>query len=509
MPLIVDAPIYSKKLKRLEVLENYTDPQEARALKLKSTSKGFDLPYKATLQLPENTDNARLVALVSADGCGECSGMDTIEMAAVSNPASLLEGQHLQKSMRLSYIKPQFVIRPKVLKGSGVANLQFTINSSEIDYALGNNRHELTRMSERLSPILKDTLATLNSIHITGMASADGSLAFNTALAQKRASAARLWLINRLSIAPDRQRKVTADSRPEGWAPVLAAMTADSNPDSASVKAILQKYADGNDDVQERYIRRLPCWNSIKKNYLQKDRKVKYEYSYTMRSFTTDTELLSMYNKRPDAFNEEELLRVASLKKDYADQIEVYRTIIKYFPQSETAINNLAVLYLHIGRSDEACRVVERMAAYSPEMLNTIAVKHIYTHDYEKAIELLQGSELPEARYNLGLLKARKRDFHQAYELLRPFSDVNSAIVALSLNRNEEAANILKASEDETPLAEYARALTAARLKKHPEFYLHLGNACQKASLRQRAADEADFYPYRKEKAFSDLVSRQ
>ena len=92
---IVDAPIYDKKLKRLKVLENHTDPQEARALKLKKTSSSFDLPYKATLQLPDKADQARLVAFVSTDGCGECSSVDTIEVAAISNPASLLKGDEM------------------------------------------------------------------------------------------------------------------------------------------------------------------------------------------------------------------------------------------------------------------------------------------------------------------------------------------------------------------------------------------------------------------------------
>ena len=56
-------------------------------------------------------------------------------------------------------------------------------------------------------------------------------------------------------------------------------MTAAGDKDSVMVKDILEKYADSNDDVQERYIRRLPCWNTIKARYLQKDRKVEYVYT--------------------------------------------------------------------------------------------------------------------------------------------------------------------------------------------------------------------------------------
>lgn len=48
---------------------------------------------------------------------------------------------------------------------------------------------------------------------------------------------------------------------------------------------------------------------------MAKDRRVEYTYSYTIRNFITDDELLSMYCNRPDAFNECELLKVSTLMR--------------------------------------------------------------------------------------------------------------------------------------------------------------------------------------------------
>lgn len=261
LPLVVDAPIYGKKKERMEKLSGYTDPYADRAQRAGKASRPLELPYNETVQLPEGTDNARIVAVVSTDGCGECTGVDTIEVAAVSNPVTLMP--EVREALVLNWIEPEFVIRPKVMEGKGVANLQFAINRHGIDLAMGNNRAELENMVNTLAPVLNDSLATVNSLDIYGMASADGSLAFNTALARNRAESARKWLVNRLAIRPEVQRLMSVGSRPEGWQPVLDAMTADGNPDSVAVKAILEKYADGNDDVQERHIRRLPCWNQV------------------------------------------------------------------------------------------------------------------------------------------------------------------------------------------------------------------------------------------------------
>lgn len=505
LPIVLDAPVYQKKQKRLEVLEGYADPYAGQAVKTDSRARSLEIPYNETVQLPEGADYARIIGVVTTDGCGECTSIDTLEMASVSNPATLID---MKKSLELSWIEPEFVIRPKIVEGKGVANLQFGINRHDINLALGNNRTELENMVNTLAPVLGDSLATLTSLRINGMASADGSLAFNTALARNRAESARKWLVNRLAIRPEVQRLMSVGSRPEGWQPVLDAMTADGNPDSVAVKAILEKYADSNDDVQERHIRRLPCWNRIKADYLQKDRKVEYVYTYTIKSFTSDAELLEMYGKRPDAFNVEELLRVAALADTHEKKKEVYMTILKYFPQSHVAANNLAVLYLREGNEEKALETLAGLKEHSPETLNTLAASYVYLADYERAIELLQEVELPEARYNLGLVKAKQRKLDEAYELLRPFADLNSAISALSVNENNEAKKILGTLDVHTPVAEYARSMVFARLKEHENFYRHIGKACEEEKLRKRAADEPDFYPYWEEEAFRTLTDK-
>lgn len=357
LPLVVDAPIYGKKLERREVLENYTDTLAGCIRKVDNTSRSFDLPYRKTVTLPAGVDTARVVAVVTTDGCGECTGIDTIQVAAIGRP-----------SLYVSWMEPVFTVRPKIVNGKGEARLQFVINKYDIRMDMGNNRAELENMVAKLAPVLKDSLATVNSFTVYGMASADGPLSFNTLLARNRANAAVEWVAQRLDLTDGQKSRIQVGSRPEGWLPVLEAMMKDNNADSVRVKEILDKYADSNDDVQERYIRRLPCWPVIREKYLAKDRKVEYAYSYTIKSFTTDRELLDMYGKRPDAFNEPELLKVTTLVQTDAEKIEVYRTILKYFPDSETALNNLAILYLRAGREDEALRLLRQLPGRYPNI---------------------------------------------------------------------------------------------------------------------------------------------
>lgn len=265
LPLVMDAPIYEKKKHRLVELEGYADPYAGQVVQKEAVSGVYELPYHEQVQLPEGVNSGRIVGVVTTDGCGECTGIDTLDLASISNPATLVD---VKKSLNLVWIEPEFVIRPKELEGRGVAHLQFVINKHDIRPDMGNNRAELKQMIETLQPILQDSLATLTKLAIFGMASADGSLAFNTPLAENRAQAAKRWLIQELQLHPEVQRLIRVGSRPEGWQPVLDAMTADGNRDSVRVKEILQRYADANDDVQERYIRRLSIWPVIRENYL-------------------------------------------------------------------------------------------------------------------------------------------------------------------------------------------------------------------------------------------------
>ena len=492
-PIVLDAPVFSKKNERRILLDGYRDSLAGVSQKV-DNRETHTLAYKESLQLNVASANgARVVGVVTTDGCGECSAVDTLLLASVSDPVSLVD----VKQLKLDWIEPEFVIRPKIVEGKGEAHLQFAMNKYDINMKLGRNETEMNGMLGALEKILADSLATLNKVEIYGMASADGSFAFNTTLARNRASSAKTWLLSRLG--EDIKVPFSIGSRPEGWMPVLNAMTVDGHPDSLKVKEIIERYKDQeNDDTAERYIRRLSCWSDIRARYLQSDRKVEYVYTYTLKSFTTDAELLAMYDKRPDAFNEEELLRVSTLKQTPAEKKHVYETILHYFPQSQVAANNLAVLLLREGKTEEAETVLDRQKEYSPEMLNTKAAIYIYRDEYEKAVELLSTQiDLPQARYNLALIRARERKLDEAYSLIEGYNDVNAAIIALSVNRNDEADEIMKSCEERTPLAAYVRALVAARLHDADEVKIQLAVACTDKALKERAAEEPDFDAYR------------
>lgn len=277
-PVVLDASIYRKKAERKVVLTDYQDSLSRLAVNV-TTDKAYRLLYSQTIILPPGIEKGELKAVVSVDGCGSCTGIDTLSLASIHIPPVVIIEPVLA---------PDTVLRPYIIEGKGVANLQFDINQWNIDLDRGNNRAELEKIVQALRPIIEDSLATLESINIIGVASADGSFDFNATLAYNRANSAKEWLSEQFNFDPETKKHIQVSSRPEGWEPVLQAMIADGNPCSDQVKEILEKYGSAaNDDTAEQYIRRLPCWDEIKK-YLSKDRKVEYTYSYSLKGYTEE-----------------------------------------------------------------------------------------------------------------------------------------------------------------------------------------------------------------------------
>lgn len=351
-PAVVDGKIYRQKTRRAKELRSWQDPLADTPHR--DARQSLRLPLEADVKLPAGVDSARLVALVSTDGCGECTGRDTLLLAHVSRPGEPLP--------QVEWMEPRIVVDSTLAHGRGVAHLQFLIDRHDIRPELGNNRAELEQMASKLAPVLSDTLSTLHELNIYGMASADGSIKWNTGLAERRAGMAKQWLVERLGMTEAVQRVITTGSRPEGWGPVLEAMEQAGDAGAAQVRAILEKYAQENDDVQERYIRRLPCWKRIASRYLQKDRKVEYAYTYSTKRYVTNAQLLAAYRQAPSELTELELLRVSTLQSSRQEKITVYRELLAKYPDSQIGRNNLAFLLLQDGQVKEARRVLAFMA---------------------------------------------------------------------------------------------------------------------------------------------------
>lgn len=485
-PLLVDRSIYARKQHRKVVLDHLDEasvPQSAA-----SGNGAVTLPVDADVQFPSWASQASLRAELSTTGCGQCYGADTLMLATVSNWAPLLP------PVCVSLMQRPFVVRPKVVHGQGEARLQFVVDKWDIIPSMADNRAQLDTMAARLTPIFSDSLATLNTLTINGAASAEGTYRHNVMLAENRAASARQWLVSTLNLPRRYLRSIHISAQPEGWEPVLAAMTAAGCADSTAVRDILQRYPGTDDDLQERYIRRLPCWPEIRDHYLAKDRRVVYTYSYTLRNFRSDSEMLRLYSSRPDAFNEDELLRVAALQPTDAERVPIYEYALSRYPHSALAVHNLAVLRMEQGDARAAASLIQHSGAALTDTLRTLlALAQAAQGEFSQAEALLGATPRSQAmRQALGTVRALQGRMDEADSLLNGTPGVVAAIVALDLGRTDQAQTLLdRCKDDVRPTVEYARAVCAYRLgRPESEVWRHLQAARADEALARRIDNE-------------------
>ena len=72
-------------------LEGYADRMLGQVVQKEAVSGVYELPYHEQEQLPEAVTSGRIVGVVTTDGCGACTGIDTLDMAYISNPATLVD----------------------------------------------------------------------------------------------------------------------------------------------------------------------------------------------------------------------------------------------------------------------------------------------------------------------------------------------------------------------------------------------------------------------------------
>ena len=88
-------------------------------------------------------------------------------------------------------------------RDKGTSVVQFKVGSHMIDMNIPGNKELLNAVGKAFRLILDDPNASLKQIVIAGYASPEGSLAFNTALAQKRAESFKNYLQHNLDMPQD------------------------------------------------------------------------------------------------------------------------------------------------------------------------------------------------------------------------------------------------------------------------------------------------------------------
>lgn len=376
------------------------------------------------------------------------------------------------------------------------------------------------RTSELKSVSVKDFVNTLrdikadqkgfqlDGIEVSAYASPDGTLDFNTKLAEKRQNTSSSYVKKQLKdikLDGDIDAKYTA----EDWDGFQKLVSASNIQDKDVILRVLSMYQDPEE--REKQIRNISAaFRELADEILPELRRARMTINYNIIG-RTDDEIKAQYKEDPSKLSVEELLYNATLTDNAADKEDIYKTAAKQYPSDYRAYNNLAQLAYQKGDIATAQNYLKEALAKNSSSAEANANQALIelVNGNTAAAEAALGKATTAKNYNevLGNLNIAKGNYAQAVQNFGN-TKTNSAALAQILNKDyTSAAQTLGAISNADATTSYLKAIVAARTKQTSTAIAALKDAIAKdASLKSRAANDLEFASLFSDGNFLSLV---
>lgn len=401
-PIVIDGKTRHKVYLRAQRLESVELPpyhNDSAQVIICHSSKNQQYDYAATVPYRRWMLDGRVEIREEVHGCTNCGeGKSEQDLLNGVLPTYIPD-------YRLHTIAPE--PEPiKVRAETRTARLQFRQDSYKILPGLKDNRSELDTVSNSIDLVKKNTDVKIIGIYITGYASPEGSEAHNLTLSENRAKALADYIRRHDAISPD---MLHVDWKGEDWEGLVRVLG--NYPKLLKrdeIYEIIKRYPDKRDFCELQLQKLVPptIYRRLLDEIYPALRRNEYRIEYNVRNFNLE-EARRMVNERPDLLSLTEMYKVAdSYGKGTPEYDKVMATAVRYFPTSPAALNENAVNAISRKEYDKAVQLLERseVAAQSAELLTTLGVAYAGVEQYEKAEDAFRrASELGSepARHNL------------------------------------------------------------------------------------------------------------
>ena len=409
------------------------------------------------------------------------------------------------KSASTSYAQDNF---QRIIKKKQEANIQFLINQAKI------------RTGEIKSVSVQDFLATLkdipveenrkafDGIEISSYASPDGSLDFNTKLADQRGKTTKSYVAGEMKAAGV-DGNVDSKYTAEDWEGFQQLVSQSNIQDKDVIIRVLSMYNDPEE--REKQIRNISAaYGDLTKEILPRLRRSRIMLHYNLIG-RTDEEIMSQFNQEPAKLSVEEMLYAASMADDEEQQEKILGKMKDLYPNDYRSYNNLATLAYQRGDYAQAKQLVDKalaLNANAPEAnVNKGLLSMLDGNTAEATQYLSKGSNalgLNEALGNLYLLQGNNAQAVKAFGK----DASNSAALAQLLNKDYlSAATTLNGVAEPDAMTSYLKAIIASRTNNTDLAIDNLKTAVSlDSSLADYAAKDLEFVKLRNDAAFKQIT---
>lgn len=348
----------------------------------------------------------------------------------------------------------------------------------------------------------------LDNVEVSAYASPEGSVQFNTQLAEKRQKSSQGYVdkqLKNVSLDADVDAKYTA----EDWEGFQELVGASNIQDKDLILRVLSMYQDPEE--REQQIRNLSAgYKELADEILPELRRARLTINYNLIG-RSDDEIEKQYKEDASKLSVEELLYAATLTDDASKKRDIYATTTSLYPDDYRSYNNLATLAYEDGDLSLADDYLDKAAAKkagATEVNANRALVALAEGDNEEAQEYLSKATASK-NYNevLGNLLVAEGKYSQAADCLKGVN-TNSAALAQILNKDySSAATTLSSVATPDAITSYLKAVVSARTNQDASVLSNLKDAFSKdSSLKKRAKKDLEFVSLFNDSSFKDLV---
>ena len=328
----------------------------------------------------------------------------------------------------------------------------------------------------------------LDNVEVSAYASPDGTLKFNTGLAENRKGSAQQYVNGQLK-KTKLNTNVDAKYTAEDWDGFQELVAASNIQDKEVILRVLSMYKDPEE--REQQIKNLSvAFRELANEVLPELRRARLTVNYRVIG-RSDEEIRAQYAADASKLTVEELLYAATLTNDAAERKAIFNKATELYPQDKRAYNGLAQLAYAAGNLSDAENALTH-AEGLPEAYANGALIALEKGNINGA-EALLGKALTAGNYNevLGNLQIARGNYAQAAQNLKGIN-TNSAALAQILNKDYvAAAQTLAAVNNADAITDYLKAVLAARTGQVEEGAQALRAAIAKnANLRNLASKD-------------------
>ena len=375
----------------------------------------------------------------------------------------------------------------EVIKQTAEGQILYTINSSTVR----NNQlssQSIKDFQAALDEIKANERKTLVGTDVVAYASPDGKEDQNAKLSDNRSKSAEKAFAKVTKKHPV-DGPVKVSSVGEDWEGFQELVAESDLEDKDLIIRVLSMYSDPA--VREKEIKNMSAvYTTLAKEVLPELRRARFIANVEYTNYTSE-ELLQLIEENIDILDETAILRAATLVKENADKIALYKKAVEKF-NSANGQYNLAVAYIWDGKLAEAKAALANCAK-DADWNNAMGVVALREGNNAEAEKYFKAANNASAKANLAVIDVLNGDYKAAAAKLAGQKGCNVALVALLNGDLAAAAN----ATCKCPTASYIKAIAAARQGNADAVKANIEAAKADPALAARYEKDIEFAQYR------------